>query len=450
MYANTPLPPHLARATGAPRYTSYPTAPNFHAGVAAADTARWLRRVKPGTSISLYLHVPFCERLCWFCACRTQGTRTRLPLESYLESLVAEIGLVADLLPSDVRVARLHLGGGTPTILSPAQIGRVAGALSARFDLAGAEISVEIDPTCVDAARIDALCGLGMTRASIGVQDFAPEVQAAIGRSQSFAATETAVADLRAAGIASLNTDLVYGLPLQTPERFARSLAQLLALAPDRIALFGYAHVPWMATRQRMIREEALPGPRERLALFAQAEARLGQDGYRAIGIDHFAQPGDILAQAAAAGRLRRNFQGYTDDTCDVLIGLGASAISRFPEGYAQNASATAAYQACIRGASLATTRGFRMGPEDRMRARAIEMLMCDFRIDLAALRTEFGDFADRLWPLCARAAAAFPSAVTQGPAELRITAEARPLTRLIAMEFDAYADGTTRHSQAI
>lgn len=434
----------------APRYTSYPTAPMFHEGVGALQVADWLRRSDAGQAVSLYLHIPFCERLCWFCACRTQGTRTHAPVASYVDTLVQEIGLIAALLPGRRRVGRLHWGGGTPTILEPAEMTRLSAALAAAFDLTGAEFSVEIDPTCVDEARLDALVAAGLGRASLGIQDFASEVQKAIGRDQSFEVTARAVAGLRARGVSAINTDLVYGLPDQSQARLDRTLDLLMDLAPARVALFGYAHVPWMARRQRMIREEALPDPHARHALFADASARLQAEGYQMIGIDHFARPEDSMAVAARQGRLRRNFQGYTDEPCPILLGLGASAISRFPQGYAQNAAATAAYQARIREGRPATSRGFAMGIEDRLRARAIEMLMCDFRIDLVSLRAEFGDAVSRLVASCRAAVSRYAGALDWAPQALTILPEARALTRLIAREFDAYAGGEAQHSQAV
>lgn len=434
----------------APRYTSYPTAPLFHEGVGAAQMADWLRRSDAEQAVSLYLHIPFCERLCWFCACRTQGTRTHAPVAAYVDTMVEEIGLMAALLPGRRKVGRLHWGGGTPTILEPAEMTRLAAALAGAFDVSEAEFSVEIDPTCVDDARLDALVAAGLSRASLGIQDFAPEVQKAIGRDQSFEVTARAVAGLRARGVTAINTDLVYGLPDQSQARLDRTLDQLMELAPARVALFGYAHVPWMARRQRMIRDEALPDPRARHALFADAATRLQAEGYQMIGIDHFARPDDSMAIAAREGRLRRNFQGYTDDPCPILLGLGASAISRFPQGYAQNAAATAAYQSRIREGQPATSRGFAMGIEDRLRARAIEMLMCDFRIDLAGLRAEFGDVVSRLIAPARNAVTRFAGALDWGPQALTILPDARALTRLIAREFDAYAGGEARHSQAV
>lgn len=434
----------------APRYTSYPTAPQFHTGVGPAQMAEWLGRLAPDTGLSLYLHVPFCERLCWFCACRTQGVRSHAPVAAYVDTLVREIALVAGHLPGRGRVHRLHWGGGTPTILDAAEVGRVAGALRDAFDLSRADFSVEIDPTCIDPARIDALVAAGLTRASLGIQDFAPEVQSAIGRAQSFETTRDVIAALRARGIAGINADLVYGLPAQTPGRLHGTLDRLLTLDPGRIALFGYAHVPWMSRRQRMIREDLLPGPRGRHDLFTLAAGRITAAGFDMLGIDHFARPGDPLAMAARSGRMRRNFQGYTDDDCPALIGLGASAISKLPQGYIQNEPTTAAWQAAVRDGRLSAQRGFALGLDDRLRGRAIEMLMCGFRIDLPALHDTFGDFAAHLRPIFRTVADRYAGAVDLASDSLSIRPGARALTRLIAMEFDAHAGGAARHSQAV
>lgn len=349
-----------------PRYTSYPTAPQFGAHVGAAETAAWIAAVPAGSEISLYIHIPFCRRLCWFCACRTQGTRNPDTVRAYLETLQTEIALLKAHLAPGVRVSRLHWGGGTPTLLAPAMIRELAEALALAAPLAeGAEFSVEIDPNEIDGPRLDALIAAGMNRASIGIQDFDPEIQATIGRLQSYDVTRRIVDALRDRGIRSLNADILYGLPHQTGARIADSVQRLLSLGPDRVALYGYAHVPWMARRQSMIPSDALPNPEERLELFRTARDLFLWDGYAEIGIDHFARPEDGLARAARDGRMRRNFQGYTDDTAPVLVGLGASAISRFPQGYAQNAASTGDYTRRIRDGVFATVRGHVFAGED-------------------------------------------------------------------------------------
>jgi oxygen-independent coproporphyrinogen-3 oxidase len=432
-----------------PRYTSYPTAPNFSA-IAPEFHADCLAAVTPEAPVSVYIHIPFCERLCWFCACHTQGTKTLSPVERYVAALERELAQAAARMPAGVRMGRMHWGGGTPTILPPALIHRLAGAAKAALPpVAGFEFSVEIDPTLVDDKKIAALAAEGMTRASIGIQDFDPQVQAAIGRRQSFAATAHCVARLRAAGVTSLNADLVYGLPHQDAARMADTVEKVLRLNPDRVALFGYAHVPWVSKRQRLIDGAALPGDEARWHMAERAGAMLGKAGMLRLGIDHFARPGDRLAEAAAQGRLRRNFQGYTEDGCRTLLGFGASAISLFPQGYVQNAPATAAWHRRVEDGVPSGARGHRFSGDDRLRARAIEMLMCDFRVDWAALRAAFGPAVEPLRRDAARVLERFPEVTAEADGCLVVRPEGRPLLRLIARCFDAYAEAGGRFSRA-
>ncbi|RMF08486.1 MAG: coproporphyrinogen dehydrogenase, partial [Alphaproteobacteria bacterium] len=311
------------------------------------------------------------------------------------------------------------------------------------------EFSVEIDPTTVDGDKIHALAEEGLNRASIGIQDFDPVVQEAIGRIQSFDTTDACVGALRDEGVGSLNTDLVYGLPHQDSVSLAGTLEQVLRLAPDRIALFGYAHVPWMSKRQRLIDESVLPDDLARYALAEQAASRFAAAGYEPIGIDHFARPGDGLQEAAASGRVRRNFQGYTDDVCPTLIGVGASSISRFAQGYVQNAHKTADYMRSVGEGRLGGARGHALSEEDRLRARAIEMLMCDFRLDRTALARQFGEMAARLDLVHALVSERFGDLVALSDEALEIRPEGRALTRIIAGSYDAYAPEGVRYSRA-
>ncbi|MEQ9260355.1 MAG: oxygen-independent coproporphyrinogen III oxidase [Roseovarius sp.] len=437
--------------TNVPRYTSYPTAPHFSAAIGHSDFRRWLNAIEPGAQVSLYVHVPFCRRLCWFCACRTQGTQSDAPLASYLELLKEELALLRAELPEGVTLKRLHWGGGTPTLLRAPMLRELGQAITEVLPFAeGYEFSVEIDPNEMDAPRLDALAACGMNRASIGVQDFDPEIQATIGRSQSYEITRDAVQEIRARGVASLNADILYGLPHQTRARITESVQKLLTLEPDRVALYGYAHVPWMAKRQQLIPSDALPTPEERLRLFETARRLFLWDHYEEIGIDHFATKDDGLTIAQKTGRLRRNFQGYTDDTAEVLIGMGASSISRFPQGYAQNAPATGAHAAAIREGRFSTSRGHAFKGEDKLRARLIEALMCDFRIDAAEIRRDFGVSAAKLDAMLGKVAEAFPGMLTRSEAGLSVPLEARPLTRVIARSFDSYEMDQAGHSSAI
>jgi oxygen-independent coproporphyrinogen-3 oxidase len=296
---------------------------------------------------------------------------------------------------------------------------------------------------------LDALAAAGMNRASIGVQDFDPEIQKAIGREQSFELTRDVVGMIRDRGVKSLNADILFGLPQQTKARIADSVGKLVSLAPDRVALYGYAHVPWMSRRQQMIPSDAMPTPVERLGLYEVARDLFLTDGYAEIGIDHFARPSDGMAVAARTGHLRRNFQGYTDDTAPTLVGLGASSISRFPQGYAQNASGTSDHTQAIRAGRFSTHRGHAFDGEDRLRGRIIEALMCDFRVERAEL-AGFGIETAKVEAMLRRVAEAFPGMVTLDAEALVILPEGRPLTRMIARGFDAYDQGKAQHSAAI
>ncbi|MZQ90488.1 oxygen-independent coproporphyrinogen III oxidase [Frigidibacter albus] len=434
-----------------PRYTSYPTAPHFSASVGPDQFTAWIEAIPAGSSISLYMHVPFCRRLCWFCACRTQGTQSDDPVRAYADVLLAELALLKAKLAPGVTLSRLHWGGGTPTLMPADMMTRVAGAVFDAVPMGpGAEFSVEIDPNEIDEARLDALAAAGMNRASIGVQDFDPAIQKVIGREQSYEETKRAVDMIRDRGVGSLNADILYGLPHQTPAKIAQSVQMLLSLVPDRVALYGYAHVPWMARRQQMIPSDTLPTPEERLALFETARKLFVWDGYDEIGIDHFARPTDGLAQAAKAGTLRRNFQGYTDDLAPVLVGMGASSISRFPQGFAQNASSTSEHTRAIRAGKFSTHRGHVFQGEDLLRSRMIEAVMCDFRIDAAEMIRDWNASPAQLKAMFGAAKAAFGDMVEITPAGLFIPERARPLTRMVARVFDAYDLSKSQHSSAI
>jgi len=434
-----------------PRYTSYPTAPHFSNGVGVVDFSSWIKAIPPGSDISLYVHVPFCRRLCWFCACRTQGTQSDAPVATYLETLKAELTLLKAILPDGVRLSRLHWGGGTPTLLSPGMMTDLARAISDIAPMApGGEFSVEIDPNEIDEARLDALAAAGMNRASIGVQDFDDRIQQTIGRIQGYDIKRDVIAAIRARAVTSLNADILFGLPHQSRARITETVQKLLSLSPDRVALYGYAHVPWMAKRQQMIASDTLPTPQERLELFETARRLFQWDGYAEIGIDHFATQMNGLTIAQKSGKLKRNFQGYTDDPTDVLIGVGASSISRFTQGYAQNAPATSAYTGAIREGRFSVSKGHVFSLDDKLRSRMIEALMCDFRIDSADIQARFGVSAAEVKRLFDRTLAEFPGVLDVSSGVLCIPADARPLTRMIARSFDAYDLSKAGHSSAI
>lgn len=437
----------IARYDGrVPRYTSYPTAPHFHAGIGADVYAQWLAELPRDAEISLYIHVPFCDRLCLYCGCNTSVVRQERPKRAYAVQLIRELDMVADKLGRRAVVAQVHWGGGTPTALPGDCLTGIMDHIRARFTLrADAEIAIEIDPTSLTPESLDALRLMGVTRASLGVQDFDPKVQEAIGRQQSFAETKSAALALRGLGIESLNLDLIYGLPHQSAESIIHTARQALSLRADRVAVFGYAHVPWMKKHQSLIPDASLPGAEAR---FAQANAmrRVLEDegGYIPVGLDHFALPGDAMAVAAQARQLQRNFQGYTTDAAPVLLGIGASAIGALPQGYVQNASAVTAYAASIEQGSLAVARGVALTEDDRLRRGVIESIMCDLTAELpGALLPDAevlrGFAADGL--------------VEWDGRRVTVTERGRPFVRNVAALFDVYlqrASSTPRHAVAV
>lgn len=439
-------------STPVPRYTSYPTAPHFHAGIDTATYARWLAALPERATLSLYLHIPYCDRLCWFCGCHTKHTLRYEPVADYLLALYAEIARVSEHLRGHGKVTAIHLGGGSPTLLTPEDFGALKQKLADHFDIApDAEISIEIDPNDLDDGRYDAMAEFGLTRASIGVQDFDPTVQRAINRIQTFEQTQNVVAAMRARNVRSVNLDLLYGLPFQTEAGLERTIAATLSMAPDRVALFGYAHVPWMKPHQKMIPETALP---DRHARFAQAQLAadlLRASGMEAIGFDHFARPEDGLAVAAHNGRLRRNFQGYTEDGADALIGLGASAIGQLPQGYVQNITATGDYRKAVLGGNGATAKGFALMPADKLRAHAIMTLLCKFALSPRDF-SGFGEAGVALFhEIEAIALVDEDGLVEMAEGQFRVTDRGRPFVRSIAARLDSYfGQGAARHSLAV
>jgi oxygen-independent coproporphyrinogen-3 oxidase len=437
-----------------PRYTSYPTAPHFSSAVNEATYREWLGRVRGGTPTSVYLHVPFCSKLCWYCGCHTTVVHSYDPVAAYRDTLVKEIGLVADALGAQPRIAEIHWGGGTPTMLRPQDFLTVTAEMRRRFDGAdGARMAIEIDPRTLTLEMVVAFREAGMRRASLGVQDFRREVQAAVNRIQSFGTTAQAVDWLRAAGIDDINIDLIYGLPYQTPDSVVDTVDRVIELEPDRLALFGYAHVPWMKRHQRLLDETALPGPLDRWRIFEAASRRLKEHGFVAIGLDHFAAKDSELARAVTDREISRNFQGYTTDSAEALIGFGASAIGTLPQGYVQNTVPIRAYEEVIAAGKLAAVRGIAVGREDRLRRAVIERLMCDLAVDLGKTCRAHGFAATALDPEIAR----LRPFVADDLIEIKgrsvaVREEGRPLVRSIAAVFDAYyrEDGEARHSQAV
>jgi oxygen-independent coproporphyrinogen-3 oxidase len=426
-----------------PRYTSYPTAPHFAPAVGAAVYERWLGELPADATLSIYLHVPFCDRLCLYCGCNTSVVRLESSRRAYAKSLMREIDHVAGAIGGRPAVSHLHWGGGTPTTLPADCLVEIMGVLRERFAFApDAEIAIEIDPTSLPAERRDALAPMGVTRMSLGVQDFEPAVQRAIGRRQSYEETEACAVAARALGVDSLNLDLIYGLPLQTVEGVVSTARRALGLKADRIAVFGYAHVPWMKRHQALIPEDQLPGPLDRYAQAIAIQSVLTQEGrYAPVGLDHYALPDDPMAKAAAARRLKRGFQGYTTDAAPVLLGFGASAIGSLPQGYVQNAPTAAAYAREIAAARLATVRGVELSADDRLRRDAIEQVMCELEVDLEAIASGHG--ADPS-PLIESAAIGLQRFVSDGLAhwdgrKIKVNERGRPFLRLIAALLDSY-----------
>ena len=436
-----------------PRYTSYPTAPHFSGAVGATTYRTWLEALPVEVPLSLYLHIPFCDTLCWFCGCHTSVINRYSPVNDYLQWLDREIELVAAALGGRRRVAHVHWGGGSPTLLQPSDIIHVADQLRTRFELQDdCEFAVEIDPRGLSAPTVNALAAAGVNRASIGVQDCDAKVQRAINRIQPIEETSDAVRGLRDAGIVAVNFDIMYGLPHQTVEMVERTIDATLALEPQRYAVFGYAHVPHFKKHQALISEEALPDGRERLEQCDAATRALTAAGFEAIGLDHFARPADPLAVAARGGRLRRNFQGYTTDAAPALIGFGASAIGALPQGYAQNAPDVPTWRRSLAAGYLATARGIAVSPEDRLRRSVIERLMCDLEVDLDLLAAEHGFSATTFAPEMALLEAyARDGMISSDGGTIRVQNHARSLVRIIASVFDTYLRASeARHSVAV
>lgn len=441
-----------------PRYTSYPPATKFTADLPslrldeaiAADNA-------PGAGpISLYFHLPFCETLCWYCGCNTVITRRRASAGEYLDDLAREIRLTAARMDRTRPVSQIHFGGGTPTFFPPAELRRLGALIRESFpNLApDYEFGVEIDPRRLTRDHVEALREIGANRASLGIQDTDPRVQLAIHRVQPMAANRQAFAWLREAGFESINVDLIYGLPMQTAATFAKTIADVLELGPDRLSVFSYAHVPWIKPAQRIFDDRAqLPGPEAKLEMSALAHERLTAAGYVDIGLDHFARPTDSLALAQRAGTLHRNFQGYSTQADASLYGFGISSISSTPDSYRQSFKTLEEWRAALDRGELPVERGLRLTADDRRRRTLIMRLMCDRRLDFARLSAELGldvrrEYAAELEGLADLAADGLVTIDTDGVA---VTPVGVPLLRVIAMRFDAtFVPGKTEHSRTI
>jgi oxygen-independent coproporphyrinogen III oxidase len=441
-----------------PRYTSYPPATQFTTdlptldleGAIAADNA-------PGSGpLSLYFHLPFCETRCWFCGCNTVITRRRDSAKEYLDDLAREMRLTASKIDTSRAVAQIHLGGGTPTFFPPEELRRL-GALVRTFFLnidPNVEFGVEVDPRRLTSEHVLALREIGANRASLGVQDTNPRVQLAIHRHQPHRLNEQTMGWLRSVGFSSINVDLIFGLPLQTAETFAKTIDDVLALAPDRLSVFSYAHVPWIKPAQRIFEDrDQLPGAEEKLAMFAVAHEKLNAAGYIDIGLDHFAKPDDELAVALREGTLHRNFQGYSTRGGASLYAFGISSISSTEDTYRQNFKSLADWRTALDAGRLPTERGLRITAEDKRRRHIIMRLMCDRRLDFGRLSQALGvnfaaTYAQELASLGDLEADGLITRTSNG---IEVTRLGVPLLRVVAMRFDAtLSAGPRKHSRTI
>ncbi|WP_017348889.1 oxygen-independent coproporphyrinogen III oxidase [Pantoea sp. A4] len=432
-----------------PRYTSYPTALSFQERFSEADYLHAVEQY-PERNLSLYVHIPFCHQLCYFCGCNKQVTRQPQKADRYLEALTLEIRQRAPMFQGR-RVTQLHLGGGTPTFLTKNQLSRLIEQLRRQFSFsADIEMSIEIDPRELASGMIEHLWLLGFTRLSIGIQDFDPAVQQRINRIQDESSIEQLMREARSVGFRSVSFDLIYGLPLQTPESFAATLAKVISLAPDRLSVFNYAHLPELFAAQRKIKSHELPSAGQKLVILQQSIATLTAAGYCYIGMDHFALPQDELAVAQREGRLHRNFQGYTTQgECD-LLGLGVSAISSLGESHAQNHKVLNTWYSCLENQGSGLWRGVTLNDDDCLRRDVIKQLICHFRLDFSAIEARwpidfcryFAEDLALLAPLVA------DGLVTLDDEGLKVTSAGRLLIRNICMCFDRYARRTAQLQQ--
>lgn len=425
-----------------PRYTSYPTAPNFKQVENKAIYINWLQGLSEDSKLSLYLHVPFCSKMCWYCGCHTKVTKRYDPIEAYVNLMLKEIEILGKTLKKKHKASHIHFGGGTPSILQPHDFEKIMKHLNICFDIDNkTEIAIEIDPRSLDRSKAESYARCGVNRVSLGVQDLNHKVLESVNRPQPLQLSFDAVRLFKRNGIKNISIDLLYGLPHQTIETMEETIEKALLLEPSRVSLFGYAHVPWMKKHMTMLDETTLPDKDLRYDLFDMGESKLIENGYVPIGIDHFAKPDDSLSIAAKDGQLKRNFQGYTTDTADALIGIGSSSIGKFPEGYTQNAVDMPIYQESILGGELPVHKFCTLNKDDNLRASVIEHLMCDFKADIPSLCLEYGykeNHLDHIFEKLESLKSKNMLSITDNKV-ITIEPHARLVARLICAEFDTY-----------
>lgn len=371
-----------------PRYTSYPTAPQFNDEINSNIYVNWLNNLENEEDLSLYIHIPFCNEICWYCGCYTKSSRRYTPIEDYVHMLAREIRIIGEILRNKAhKVSNIHFGGGSPTILASSCFEFLMQIIKSEFDVkSDAEIAIEVDPRNVDEEKVKTYAKMGVNRVSIGVQDFNRQVQVAINRVQSFDQVYETVRLFRYYGVRSVNLDLIYGLPKQTIQMVRKNIDYAMLLKPDRIALFSYAHVSWKKKHMRMINESDLPDSRSKITMYKQASEMLNQEGYDSIGLDHFVKKSDSMCEAFGGEKLKRNFQGYSCDKSSNLIGLGVSSISYLPFGYAQNTLNFAEYKEAVLDGKLPIVKGVEIKKEDAVRKKIIDEIMCYMEVDLGKI----------------------------------------------------------------
>ncbi|MFH1159003.1 MAG: oxygen-independent coproporphyrinogen III oxidase [Pseudomonadota bacterium] len=441
-----------------PRYTSYPTAPHFRHPASQSVVRKLLRGIPEDQSVSFYIHIPFCRHLCLYCGCHTRILSHEGPVREYLETVCQEISLAAAAIGRRQKVSHIHFGGGTPNFALTDDLGDLLNVIGQKFTLSDTlVIAMEMDPRLLTRRKAQKLVKLGVSRVSLGVQDFQPDVQKAVGRIQSHEHVRDCVGWFREEGIGGINFDMIYGLPFQTPEKIGDNVRKLGEMRPERVAFFGYAHVPWFKEHQKRLEVYDLPDAAARFRMSETARRDLMEQGYVPVGIDHFAVPEDALALALKEKRLRRNFQGYAADGGDVLIAFGQTAISGYGNAYTQNTDRNREYRDRVGAGEFPVVKACLLSPEDIYRRSVIESIMCYGEVDLKSAGCDARPWACGVWESARQRLAACESdgLVELGNMTVSITPAGRPFTRIVAGVFDAYllqqaAQGAPRHARAV